>query len=552
MSPTSRLTLVLGYMTDLERSRSSEKLSRILRKMYSLTESEDSRDLRVDMVSTQNSVVATTLLNFLFRSERGSTERSLALLVLNNLCIPEVNKRIIAMDCKGATLLARMLCDDPSCHLIAIVLVNLTNADEKLRRDLAMPEFGVELVEALAFSLRVASLTQQQYEHRIPLVEDPENMKSPKELLTGLIAEDERQLSDLSRRNYSFSAHCNLFPDTVKWCLVALKNLMRAGAHEAPAVALINSGAVPLILKFVTMSVDHRAKSSHDDSLHSLAKIDSSLSHNGDSTSSSFTPAASDPLVPVGIESPNIPCTWEVDGPQDSSLYVVLHLAAVAPAKHAIHEAGGVAVLSEIVLRPFGDEQKLSSEEIRVARLQQLKARIALAYLIGSEGHFGQRRKQHFASPSSSNAVLLLSESEALALIDMIANIMHGRGADGAAGYSSCTFTLSQLLLAVRCFLTQHSNQVLLSEIAGTSFNFLLFKAIIFHLLVEDSGLDDEAASNACFSLYLMSSYGFEVCASACLTTVCKANPDSSHSARSFLDSWGFRTQLVAPSRRFS
>ena len=56
--------------------------------------------------------------------------------MLNNLSIPKANKRVIALDCGGAKLLGRMLCEDPGCHLLAIVIVNLTFGDAELNRDL--------------------------------------------------------------------------------------------------------------------------------------------------------------------------------------------------------------------------------------------------------------------------------------------------------------------------------------------------------------------------------------------------------------------------------
>ena len=56
--------------------------------------------------------------------------------MLNNLSITKANKRVIALDCGGAKLLGRMLCEDPGCHLLAIVIVNLTFGDAELNRDL--------------------------------------------------------------------------------------------------------------------------------------------------------------------------------------------------------------------------------------------------------------------------------------------------------------------------------------------------------------------------------------------------------------------------------
>ena len=53
--------------------------------------------------------------------------------------------------------MSRMLCEDPSCHLLAIILVNLTFADGDLRRELIKSDPSIQLVEALSFALLVRS-----------------------------------------------------------------------------------------------------------------------------------------------------------------------------------------------------------------------------------------------------------------------------------------------------------------------------------------------------------------------------------------------------------
>ena len=76
------------------------------------------------------------LLSFLKRCPRDSSEQYLTLLVLNNLSIPTQNKRLIALEFGGAETLGRLLCEDPGCHLLVIIIVNLTFGDDKLNRDL--------------------------------------------------------------------------------------------------------------------------------------------------------------------------------------------------------------------------------------------------------------------------------------------------------------------------------------------------------------------------------------------------------------------------------
>lgn len=65
-------------------------------------------------------------------------------------------QQIIGLEYGGATILARLLCDDPSCHLMAIILVNLTFTDAELRRDLVAVHTNMELIPSLALALRVS------------------------------------------------------------------------------------------------------------------------------------------------------------------------------------------------------------------------------------------------------------------------------------------------------------------------------------------------------------------------------------------------------------
>jgi len=76
------------------------------------------------------------LLSFLQRCPQNSSEQYLTLLVLNNLSIPMQNKRTIALQYDGVKILARMLCEDPGCHLLVIIIVNLTFGDLELNREL--------------------------------------------------------------------------------------------------------------------------------------------------------------------------------------------------------------------------------------------------------------------------------------------------------------------------------------------------------------------------------------------------------------------------------
>ena len=136
--------------------------SRALRCLFSLSEHASHKAQRIDMVkgveqATENDAteekkeeneetsnkngtstpsLIPTLLSFLKRCPRDSSEQYLTLLVLNNLSIPTQNKRPIALQHGGAKTLGRLLCEDPGCHLLVIIIVNLTFGNEVLNRDL--------------------------------------------------------------------------------------------------------------------------------------------------------------------------------------------------------------------------------------------------------------------------------------------------------------------------------------------------------------------------------------------------------------------------------
>lgn len=143
---------------------------------------------------------------------------------------------MIALDCKGAEILAKLLCEDPSSHLVALVLVNLTydsfseskttsievtmagsnssnnnkidvvdhdcddressSADRSsLRKELLATNGDTALVESLAFALRVSTLTKDEYERRRDTIEDcnySDEYQSPATKLSILMAKDQQ------------------------------------------------------------------------------------------------------------------------------------------------------------------------------------------------------------------------------------------------------------------------------------------------------------------------------------------------------------------------
>jgi len=138
-----------------------EKPARALRVLFALSEHHALHEInRIRMVREANGRLVPTLIQFLQMCEPSSSEQYLALLVLNNVSIPSENKRIVAIDCKGARVLSKMLCWYPDCSLICIILVNLCFCDSSLRVQLVEETkgqgSGIYLVEAFAYALQVS------------------------------------------------------------------------------------------------------------------------------------------------------------------------------------------------------------------------------------------------------------------------------------------------------------------------------------------------------------------------------------------------------------
>ena len=136
-----------------------------------------------------------------------------------------------------------------------------------------------------------------------------------------------------------------------------------------------------------------------------------------------------------------------------------------------------------------------------------------LAYLYGSNGHFGQARGSSFSQGDGDlkdrSSELLIKGSEAVLLVELLANSIHLRGKPGIGGYNATTFYPKKVIFAIRCLLTNKFNVKTLYVTCGVKLNALLFKSIALHTIQDMSTIDAEAAEDACFSLYLLSNHGF-------------------------------------------
>ncbi len=114
------------------------------------------------MVRESNSKLIPVLIQFLQKCQPSSSEQYLALLVLNNVSIPEENKRFVGVENRGAEVLARLFCKYPGIPLIGIILVNLSFCDGMIRKELVDDlNGGIQLVEALIYVLKVGCVMDQ-------------------------------------------------------------------------------------------------------------------------------------------------------------------------------------------------------------------------------------------------------------------------------------------------------------------------------------------------------------------------------------------------------
>lgn len=249
---------------------------------------------------------------------------------------------------------------------MAIVLVNLTFTDDNLRKDLVSDLSSIGIVESLAFTLRIASLTQGEYEERKDLIEEIkfQEILSPAEKLAMLMAEDHRLRPE--ETDYALARGKSLlddssvadisqqcFPDTARWCLSALKNLTKPCKAASAAHVLVTSGILTLVLDYVSVRRDVTS----DDS-----KQDFSLDE------SENTPTG-DPLDPFM----NAPSDWDSDSMQDAALFIVLNLASCPMARDYILEESVVEVLAAIADYETPQEDEMSVQR-RQLDFQSLKA----------------------------------------------------------------------------------------------------------------------------------------------------------------------------------
>jgi hypothetical protein len=486
----------------------------------------------------------------------------LALLVLNNLCIPTSNKRYIAFQCHGVDILCHFLCCDPSCRMMAIVLVNLSfGTNLQFQHDLLFQSINgrvsdTELLSSLAYTLRVASLTRDGFDTRQRLfVKDPDlqfewdskqnslsiqSTTSIVQQLSVLLAFDRYGIYTKSWPRQSEQ----MYPDTARWCICALHHLTRpllqynyssssdtTSLSLSAAMALTRTNIVPHLLcciRIVTI-YDETLTDGKTNNGNQL----SLTCHTPITNTRRSGPEQQDSTI---LTISNNPSTWLKETSQDAALFVIMNISIDPHGRKYLvgHDIDVVKLLASIAdSYPSATKTDTSSvvktsskdevsDSIKVQKFQCVKARMTLAYLVGSEGHYGQEKgrigKWMNDYIQKGHVLSMKDPFEIEQLIDILAHTLYRRTKVGPGGYSGTTFRLKYIVWAIRCLLTQPDNQEMFAGNDMEILNALLIKILAMRAVQTVTHIDAETAEYACFSLYLVSHYGFHVSAGS---TVC-------------------------------
>ena len=248
------------------------------------------------------------------------------------------------------------MCEDPSCHLIAIILVNLTFTDSIVRNELIAEESVSGLIESLCYALRVASLTPEEYDLLLPFLKTGFQRKVTSKSRLEILMEEDKRLRDESSykqgRNRAGEQMIDVenqkFPETSRWCLAALKNLSRPCNNSTVGEILIHSKMMNVILQYITVSID----------LPSEATEPETSTDGGDSSR----------------QIQNAPHTWEFNSMQDTALHIVLNLCACDSSRDFVREAEAISMLSSITEFNKIENLRLAPDQEKQQEFQCLKA----------------------------------------------------------------------------------------------------------------------------------------------------------------------------------
>lgn len=381
----------------------SEKAARILRSLFALSDSEDDKG-RSEMIA--DGTLIPVIFDFIERCRKEREQRRfasdhqalkqqpqlyLALLIVNNVSIPAANKRTIALE--GTPVVSRLLVDDPSCHLAAILLVNWTVQDAALRREMvtSFPTLIWSVAAAVSAAILPPDVYRQQYA-----------MASPAE-----------RVAALSYVPTAFDLQKVIFPDTIRWCLTVFQNLTRPtkDPNFLATRQLIETGIIPSILQCLE-----------------TVSASASLSRN-------------EPTSDIAGNSH--PSTWAAQTVQDAALYIVLNLTADPLGRKSM--ASATNLLQRIIPACYSGTQS------EVANLQCLKARMALSNIGSLLGGSSPSRSQ-----PDNHSDLRVRRGDAEIWIELLANVWYRRSKEGPGGYAATTFSLKQVLSTLFALLRGH------------------------------------------------------------------------------------------------
>jgi hypothetical protein len=238
-----------------------------------------------------------------------------------------------------------LLLEDPSVHLLAIILVNLSFCDAPLRTDLAT------LVPGLAYTLKVSTMSPSDYETYDDVYETVE------EKLKSLLIQEQSlrpATSDLDfnqnirGRDLLLLPEGQVYPETARWCLAALKNLTRPPAMLG-CQKLISSEILPLILRIITLGGPAAAPLSAQPKLPQISE------EAGMKEDESYI---------------NSTRSWDSNSIQDAALYIVINVASMLP--NEVAQLDGVHILS--LIADHEGEENEHSEKLSLIQFQSIKA----------------------------------------------------------------------------------------------------------------------------------------------------------------------------------
>lgn len=192
--------------------------------------------------------------------------------------------------------------------------------------------------------------------------------------------------SSIAKFGYSRDPANQLFPETARWVVCALKNLSRQPSDRSIITAILDAPILPLILQVVTAQqmLPLREGESLSNARTSSAETPS---YREDSSASLDYNSPSPPRMISLSDSNddlNAPYTWEANSIQDSALFLLLNVSCLREARSQLMHLQAVQVLSSIAdygissgdaLRNGGKGSlKKTSEEKMVQSFQCLKA----------------------------------------------------------------------------------------------------------------------------------------------------------------------------------